>query len=432
MPEAIIVGAGAAGLICAAALTREGVDVTLLEARDRLGGRIYTLHDPSCDVPLELGAEFVHGRPPEIFRLVEQHELDVREVAGEDFCHLAGTVAPCEFFEKVDELLSRMKDVKREQSFDDFLAIAAHDAPPQIKRWARGYIQGFNAAPAEEISLQSLLREAEAEDKIDGQRAYRVVGGYENVIKRLLADADPARLNVQLNCPVRRIAWSRGKVEIETAGVEFLRFHAAAAVITLPLGVLQSGEVLFDPQLPQKRGPLAHIAMGQAMRVTLRFSRRFWADTEVARVLPAQLDNLRFLFTLGEWFPTWWTASPLQAPLITAWAPAHCAERFAGQSENFIVDKALAALAEVFPLDRKELDSAFAKAYLHDWQSDPYSRGAYSYVRVGGLDTPAELAAPVEGTLFFAGEATENEGHHATVHGAIASGLRAAREVLNR
>lgn len=440
MPELIILGGGAAGLAAAAALTQEGTDVILIEARDRLGGRILTEHDPACEVPLELGAEFVHGRPPQITRFADAGEIDLREVAGEDFCYREAVICKCDFFDKVDELLSRMEGVKEEQSFDHFLASCCSDCDPQVRRWARGYVEGFNAAEPGVISVQSLLREAAAEDEIDGQRAFRIVGGYDQLVKRLLAAADPSRLKLELNTVVRQVRWSRGHVEVvgarrgpdgavASADAEAI-FRAPATVVTLPAGVLQQGDVTFAPDLPRKFKALAGIVMGQAMRISLRFSERFWADSNIARELPQPLDDLRFLFTLGEWFPTWWSAAPVQAPLITGWAPASRAARLAGQCEEFIVDKALGALAASFPIARGELESLLEKAYVHDWQSDPYSRGAYSYLRVGGLEAPGDLAAPVEQTLFFAGEATENDGHHATVHGAIATGIRAAREVL--
>lgn len=426
--DIIVIGAGAAGLAATAELTRAGLDVVLLEARERLGGRILTEHDPACEVPLELGAEFVHGRPPEIFRFVDQGSLDVREVVGDDFCHRSSTIVPCDFFEEVEGLLSRMRGVRHEQSFDTFLGGCCPDAPEEIRRWARAYIEGFNAADASQISVQSLLREAAAEEEIDGDREFRVVGGYDHLLTRLIEGADRNHLALHTGAVVRDIVWSPGRVEVRCD--DDRRFRARTAVITLPLGVLQSGDVRFLPELREKNRALESLAMGQVLRVSLRFSQRFWADAGLARRLPASLHDLRFLFTLGEWFPTWWTPAPVRAPVLTAWAPSARAEALSRQETDLIVDKALETLAWALPVDRSELDQLFEKAYVHDWQADPFSRGAYSYVRVGGLEAQETLARSVEQTLFFAGEATETQGHHATVHGAIATGCRAAREIL--
>ncbi|HEU5453342.1 MAG TPA: NAD(P)/FAD-dependent oxidoreductase [Terriglobales bacterium] len=431
MPEQadiIVIGAGAAGLAATAELTRAGLDVVLLEARERLGGRIFTVRDPACEVPLELGAEFVHGRPPEITRFVRQGGLDLREVVGEDFCLRSSSIVPCDFFDDVEQLLSRMKGLRHEQSFDDFLAGCCPEAPEEIRRWTRAYIEGFNAADAGQISVQSLLREAEAEEEIDGDREFRVVGGYDHLLTRLIEGADRNRLALHTSTVVRDVVWSPGRVEVRCEDDRL--FRARAAVITLPLGVLQSGDVHFLPELRDKRVALAQLVMGHVMRISLRFSERFWADAGLARRLPASLQDLRFLFTLGEWFPTWWTPAPVHAPVLTAWAPSARAEALSGQDIGYIVDKALETLAWALPVDRSELDDLFEQAYLHDWQADPFSRGSYSYVQVGGLEAQQTLADPVEQTLFFAGEATETEGHHATVHGAIATGHRAAGEAL--
>lgn len=426
--EILVIGAGAAGLVATAELTRAGLDVVLLEARERLGGRIFTVRDSACEVPLELGAEFVHGRPPEIARFVQQGALDLREAVGEDFCLRSSSIVPCDFFAEVEGLLSRMKGVRHEQSFDEFLSGYCPETPEEIRRWTRAYIEGFNAADASQVSVQSLLREAAAEEEIDGDRAFRVVGGYDHLVAKLIEGADRSHLTLHTSAVVRDIVWSPGRVEVRCDDDRL--FRARAAVVTLPLGVLQSGDVRFLPELRDKRRALAQLVMGQVMRVTLRFSERFWADAALARRLPASLSELRFLFTLGEWFPTWWTPAPVHAPVLTAWAPSERAEALSGQETHVIVDKALESLAWALPVDRSDLDELFEQAYVHDWQADPFSRGAYSYVRVGGLEAQTTLAEPVEQTLFFAGEATETEGRHATVHGAIATGHRAAREIL--
>ena len=140
---------------------------------------------------------------------------------------------------------------------------------------------------------------------------------------------------------------------------------------------------------------------------------------------------MSFLFSQDEWFPTWWTTLPRKSPLLTGWAAGARAQKLAGQANDFIVEQALAALTRLLKVGRTELQSLLASAHTHDWESDPWSRGAYSYVTVGGDGAEAALAAPLEGTLFFAGEAADFSGHNGTVHGAIASGRRAAQGVLS-
>ena len=115
--------------------------------------------------------------------------------------------------------------------------------------------------------------------------------------------------------------------------------------------------------------------------------------------------------------------------MITGWAPFRCAERLSGQNESFVVEHGLQTLNRLLGVSRQELESLLQHAYFHDWQNDPFSRGAYSYAKVGGDGAQEALASPIENTLFFAGEATDISGHNGTVHGAIASGRRAASEI---
>ena len=121
---------------------------------------------------------------------------------------------------------------------------------------------------------------------------------------------------------------------------------------------------------------------------------------------------------------------PEKLPIITGWATFKCAEELSGRSENFVMEKALETLARLLNIDKQEIEGLLESGYWHDWQTDPFSFGAYSYVKVGGGRAQRELAMPMENTLFFAGEATDFSGHHGTVHGAIASGRRAAEEIL--
>src|SRR5436305_8799723 len=115
---------------------------------------------------------------------------------------------------------------------------------------------------------------------------------------------------------------------------------------------------------------------------------------------------------------------------IVGWAPFHCAERLSGQTESFVVEKSIETLHRLVGVSVQELNSLLEHAYFHDWQNDPFSRGAYSYGKVGAAAAQQALGAPIENTVFFSGEATDTSGHNGTVHGAIASGHRAAEEMI--
>lgn len=411
--EVLVVGAGVAGLAAARVLIDAGFATLVLEARDRIGGRIWSHRDPFLPVPVELGAEFVHGKPSETWDIVSKASLAACDVAGEPFCFRGGKLEPCaEAFEGVDSLFEQMRGAgDGDQSFADFLAGAAASA--EVKERAAGYVEGFNAARRERISVRSLVEDERASEEIDGDRAFRILGGYDRIPAWLAGGGE----HVRLSTPVTVLRWKRGEVEAHARGGAV--FGARRAVVTVPLGVLQAGGIRFDPEPGRVLDAARSLEMGGAIRVTLRFRERPWPE------------DMGFLHARGgEWFPTFWTALPVRMPLITAWAAGPAAERHAGAAGEEIAGRAVAALARALGTDAARLEQSLAAWYLHDWQTDLWARGAYSYVPVNGMEARRALAAPVEDTLYFAGEATNLAGRGATVDGAIAAGRSAARALL--
>jgi monoamine oxidase len=445
-PQVLIVGAGAAGMAAGVELAQAGVAVQILEARDRIGGRMFTKHDSSINAPVELGAEFIHGSPPEICRLLQEQNIRISEVNGDTWCLERGGLGTCDWFSEVGEILARMDNRAPDESFLGFLQRCfpdSNDESPQrkkAKQRAIAYVTGFNAADPAEVSVHWLVEEMRAEEKIEGNRAFRAPHGYQDLIEIFRRQLARAKADVQLSTAVKKVRWTPGRVEIGGShlGGDFT-LSAPQALITLPAGVLQaaphqSGTVQFTPELPAKKcSALKKILMGKVIRVTLRFRERFWDALHPHSQASKTLADMGFLFCENdnEWFPTWWTAMPRKDPVLVGWAPFQSAERLSGKTEDFVKEKALETLGRLLPMDRQNLAPLLDAAYVHDWQSDPYSRGAYSYVKVGGLDGPAALGEAIEDTLFFAGEATDITGNTGTVHGAIASGRRAAKEILS-
>jgi monoamine oxidase len=131
-------------------------------------------------------------------------------------------------------------------------------------------------------------------------------------------------------------------------------------------------------------------------------------------------------------FPAWWTSNPLRFPMLTGWAASHYARAFQGQTQEQMIETALQSLARILETGREDVASKLVRGLVHDWQSDPFACGGYSYVTVGGMGAERALAEPLANTLFFAGEATHFGGHNGTVHGAIATGIRAGKQVLEK
>ena len=415
--DALIIGGGIAGLTAARHLTEAGLRVTLLEARDRLGGRICT--HSTGEFPVELGAEFVHGRPEEILALAAEGAVPIVPVQGSFRRKINGEWEEAgHLMEKVDQLFSKLPAEEPDESFQYYLDRTSTE--DDVKRQALRYVEGFHAADPSLISARSLRRDSEAEEAIEGDHQYRIANGYESLVRAVADRIDRNRCDIVTNAAVHEIVWRQGQVIARSSSMEYL---APRAIVTLPLGVLKSNSVVFSPALLEKQNAMSFLEMGPVIRASLCFRESFWKrDPEMA--------DVSFLFTDDPQFPTWWTSNPLRYPILTGWAAGPYARAYAGRSKDHIIASAVESLARITKIAESEIRSQMTGSFMHDWQADPFSCGAYSYAAVGGMDAAAKLAEPVAGTLFFAGEATNSDGYNGTVHGAIATGLRAAKELL--
>lgn len=436
--DVIILGAGVAGLAAAERLGKAGLRVLILEARDRVGGRIYSLPGLSAEHSIELGAEFVHGKPKLLDDYLQSHKLKLFETNGQSYCMEDDRLKPCSgpatrVFDKLDKLDPHTFP---DESFDDAVKRFVPNLPEEEKRWARSFVQGFHAADPSQISTHSIIVGDHAEEETEGDRGFHIAGGYRRLVEALCADLS-GTVEIRTAAVVTDVEWNRDVVGVRARfpdGKTF-EYEAPQVVVTLPLGVLQQKPpsqhaVRFDPPLVEKQGALAKLAMGPVVRVTLEFDSVFWEDRAIMgdRVL----RDLHFLFSRDPVFPTFWSAMPLRLPVLVAWSAGPLAAAKAHLPHEAIAIQTLLALSRILALPESAIRARFVRSHFHDWQADPFSQGAYSYVLAGGMAAQEELARPLGKRLFFAGEATQSDGHHATVHGAFSSGWRVAREVLER
>jgi monoamine oxidase len=408
--DIIVIGAGAAGLAAADELTRAGRSVLVLEARERVGGRCWTRRMPGLDIPVELGAEFIHGEARVTHALLEQAGLGAVESVREQRTLASGRLQPVNAFAEAQQALRVATGLERDLSFDAFLA--RQRLPAKTKAFARLMVQGFDAADPKRVSARSIAEEWGGGEL--GASQPRPQGGYGALLGWLANTVLAAGARLCLGAVVKRIEWRRGRVSVggEFVGERFTA-HAKRAIVTVPLGVLQSGPLRFT----QKRAALRKLAAGPVIRVAMRFHRAFWED---------QAPGVAFFHAPQAPFPTSWTPLPLRGPLLTAWAGGPKAARLTGSSPRKLVRAALASVESLFGKGPRAL---LAAACAQDWMHDPFSRGGYSYVLVGGMGAREALGAPLDDTVFFAGEATDSE-EPGTVAAALRSGQRAAREAL--
>jgi monoamine oxidase len=449
--DVIIIGAGAAGLAAAAELAPSGRRVLVLEARDRLGGRVWSRHEAGLPATVELGPEFIHGRPPATLALMRKAGIAEVDAPIVRLAFRDGKLAPRGdgVFEEILRALRRHAKplARKDIPFETFLARVPHGLSDEAVTFARMRAQGYEGADPARLSARVVAEEwAGPGEQHPGHS--RPAGGYGALIDSL-ARTLGGGVELRLRSAVRAVRWKRGEVEVEATSTsrqppaasrqtrneqratrnEGFAVTASKAIVTLPLGVLQlgpraRGAVRFSPALASKRRPLEDLVAGAVIKVPLLFRSAFWEELDGGRY-----RNVSFFHAPEGAFPTFWTAAPERAPLLNAWAGGPKALRLTGRSTREIVRQAVRALETMF--GHGGLEHLLQAAWMHDWRGDPYARGAYSYVAVGGHGARQALAAPLAKTLYFAGEATDFEGEPATVAGALQSGLRAAREVLN-
>jgi monoamine oxidase len=433
--DALVIGAGAAGLAAARELSRAGLRVVLLEARNRLGGRIYTVRDLRSPLPVELGPEFIHGKADSTFSLVRAGRLQADEIPeGHYVTRNGGLAISTGFWDMIGESTQALRAALRRHPGRDLSYAEWLDASPlrgEQRKTLRGFIEGFQGAHLEKISARS--QAVESDETSDSQ--YRLTSGYDRLVEVLAAGLDPGRATVRLNTIVSRLEWRRGEVVAHAqsaTGRALDEFRARAAVIAIPHALLRSRAIQFEPELREKQRAAGRIEVGQVFKIVLRFRRSFWEEGDFLRrrlkKAPQDLPGLAFLHTRESEVPVWWSSLPAEAPLMTGWAGGPKAERLLDLDERDAVDRSLASLARGLAAPRALLDDQLDSWWTHNWKADAFSGGAYSYIGVGGIPAQRALARPVQNTLFFAGEYTELA-EIGTVAGALLSGERAGREL---
>jgi monoamine oxidase len=425
--DVLVIGGGVAGLAAAVRLAEAGRRVTLLEARARLGGRVHTVLDPAHGHPIEFGAEFVQGQSPELFEMLERARLSLLEAPER---HRRSKGQRTQQFPDVESLADRL--LQSTVSLGDLPVAEAlrHLGPGEFTAGEiealTAFLEGFHAADLERFGTFALA-ENQTVMVQDGPHLVRIKGGYGQLVSALSAWLDPGWVRVLTETSVTALRWRTGEVVVQARDPsgDALEFTGSQAILTVPLGVLKAGKdvdaaVQLDPVPTGWPDALAGLEMGDARRIDLQFDAAWWMDSEST-----------FIHGKEQPFPVWWTSPSPTQPFLTGWVGGPRAHIMAGRPEEEVASLALQSVANIFGQRVSNIEPRVRGVYTHDWSTDPFSRGAYSYGGVGALRAREILRKPVAGTLFLAGEALAGGGVNATVSGALTSGLQAAAALLD-
>lgn len=428
MTDVVIVGGGAAGLMAARQLAKMGKRVYLLEARNRLGGRIHTVEDHNQLGFLELGAEFIHGNLPVTQKLLEEAGISFQETNGEMWKWEKGKLQKHNnFVDGWESLINKLKELKKDLPFNNFLdQNFPGDSFGVLRDAACKYAIGFDTADPADVSSFA-VREEWMREKDAPQ--YRIKEGCKSLIDFLKKDCLILGVIIEVQTVVTTIDWQRETLHLKTADGRI--YAANDVVITLPLGVLKAlpskiGAITFKPDLPDYQAALAKMRMGYVVKLILEFSYPFWND--LIRMKGTDLTDMQFVFS-DAIIPTWWTLFPDKRPVLVGWIGGLEALHLGELPQADLLKRALKSLAEIFNSNYQQLQNDLVKFYIVNWNSDPFTRGSYSYNTVETKKAVQMLEELSDKSIYFAGEAFYSGPYMGTVEAALTSGIAVAEKI---
>ncbi|MFT4117948.1 flavin monoamine oxidase family protein [Bradyrhizobium sp.] len=414
----VVVGAGAAGLMAARELARAGKRVTILEARDRCGGRIHPLPAAQFGYAADGGAEFVHGEAPVTRALLHEAGLSLQAIEGTQRS-FDGTKLLREIHHDPHEaeLHAALNDLKDDLTVADFLRRHfAADEYARMRHSIRRMVEGYDAADPERASTLALR-----EEWMNGGHGMqaRIVGGYGALVAFLAAECRGHGVAIRFGAVVSAIEAGRGAVVRCTGGEVFA---CDDVILTVPLPLLR--EIALPEAVREKASAADDIGFGNVVKILLRFTRPWWRDGA------ADLDDLTFLLS-DETIPVWWTQRPAEHPVLTGWFGGPRTAELSGLDAQDLVDAGIDSLAAMFARPRDDIARSVVAAIAANWARDPFARGAYSWAtpRTRAAQT---ILARADGPVLFSGEALYRGRDMGTVEAALASGLETAETILRR
>lgn len=430
--DVIIVGAGAAGLMAARELSKAGKTVVILEARNRIGGRMHSLTFNSIPQHVEAGAEFIHGNLPFTIQLLKEAGINYVEAGGEIVEVRHKEMEEMDDYVETDkEFRKKLEKLETDMTVDDFLeTYFSEDKYANLRKSVIRFIQGYEAADTSRASILSM------KDDLVGNRdedQYRVEGGYKFMYDYLLKECIANGCMLHFLSVVKHITSDEKQVNAITAGGE--SYSADQVLITVPLGVLQADnkqEACIDIPVLSKQhiSLLRNMGYGQVIKILLAFNHPFWQDGVVEEMVHKNMDDVSFIFSDAA-IPTWWTQIPQKSNLLTGWLAGPRSLKFRELNDGEILDKAIHALSLIFKLSETVLRDQLTDSLVCNWPADPFSLGAYSYPTLYTKEAQELFKTPVNGNIYFAGEAFYQGPYAGTVEASLTNAINVSHQMLN-
>lgn len=417
-PDILIIGAGAAGLMAAYTLSNAGKKVAIIEARDRIGGRIHTLNDELFFKHAELGAEFVHGNLPVTMQLLHEAGIEYISTQGEMWQHRDGKLAKNSWnMPGWNKLMQKLGQLKKDISIGGFLdQNFSGDQYAELRESVTRFISGYDTADPYKASAFALRDEWGNEDD---DRQYRIPGGYGKLVEHLANESKLNGAEFHLNSVVKHIDWGSAEVMVTLSNGNIRQ--AKKVILALPLGVLQVGAVTFEPSAHQYRAALKQMGFGAIVKLLLEFKEAFWENDDRA--------HMSFV-TSGEEIPTWWTQYPTHSTVLTGWLGGLPAERKKDMTDEEFMRAAIRSLAAIFSKKEQELKDNLVAWKVANWTIDQFTMGSYVYDTVESHAARKILSKPINDRVYFAGEYNYEGPVMGTVEAALTSGLEVAKKLL--
>ncbi len=423
MYDVIIIGGGAAGLMAAKLLSADGGKILLLEAKNRLGGRIYRVEDFSF--PAEGGAEFIHGKLKTTFDLIKEASLKKEKIKGQFCRHEKGKWnASNDIVPHWDLLLRKLKSCEKDISIDLFLSEYFHAKKYEtLRKQFRRYIEGYDAADPKNTSVIAIRKEMEAED----EDQFRPSPDYYALINFLKETFLKNNGIIKTGEPVVKITQGVN-IEVRTTVGRYL---CKKLIIAVPVGVLQSRKseksyINFPPILKNYISAAKKIGNGGVIKFLLEFDEAFWLEKRFLNEKKIPAPSYIFADTI---IPTWWTQYPSKKPLLTGWIAGPSSYKMKNYSEKKLRKLSIQSLSNIFSMSLTELEIRLKKMIIINWNREPYFLGGYSYPTPATDSAQKFIRKPFENAIYFTGEYIA-ENSSSTVDAALQSGIYVAHQIL--